>query len=152
MDAKGKCRPPSQPGWPGLEALWAQLTLAARPGPAAAAASRRQPGKRQESQAVASKNTASDNRQPQAHTRLQKARLPFPRLRWHRKHFPGLSDSTPHQSWNRTGFLLRKVFLFLEEEELGAEREGANRRRDHERGRGFLVTAHRWLVRGLGVP
>lgn len=154
MDAKGKRRPPSQPGRPGLEDLWAQLTLAARPGPAAAAASRRQPGKRQESQAGASRNTASDNRQPQPqpYTRLQKARLPFPRLRWHRKHFLGLSDSTPHQSWNRTGFLLRKVSLFLEEEELGAEREGANRRRYREKGRGFLVTAHQWLVRGLGVP
>lgn len=142
MDAKGKRRPPSQPGWPGLEGLWAQLTLAARPGPAAAAASRRQPRKRQESQAGASRNAATDKQQPQPQTGRQKATLPFPRLRWHRKHFLGLSDSTPHQSWTRTGFLVRKVFHFLEEKELGAEREGANRRRDREKGRGFLGTAH----------
>lgn len=78
----------------------------------------------------------------QLQTGRQKATLPFPRLRWHRKHFLGLSDSTPHQSWNRTAFLVRKVFHFLEEKELGAEREGANRRCDRERGRGFLCTAH----------
>lgn len=68
------------------------------PGPAVAAASRRQPQKSQESQGGASRNTATDNRQPQPQTGRQKARLPFPRLRWHRKHFLGLSDSTAHQS------------------------------------------------------
>lgn len=81
-----------------------------------------------------SPNAATEFRQPKPQSRRQKARLPFPRLRWHRKHFLGLSDSTSNQSRNRTGFPGRKVLHFLEEVELGVEKEGANGRRDPERG------------------
>lgn len=117
-----------------------------------AAASRRQPGEKRESQAGASRNAATESRQPKPQRRLQKARLPFPRLRWHRKHFLGLSDSSPRQSRDRTALLLRRMLHVLEEKGLEAERGGANRRSGRPRGRSLPVTAPSAAGPGSGCP
>lgn len=117
-----------------------------------AAASRRQPGEKRESQAGASRNAATESRQPKPQRRLQKARLPFPRLRWHRKHFLGLSDSSPRQSRDRTALLLRRMLHVLEEKGLEAERGGANRRSGRARGRSLPVTAPSAAGPGSGCP